>query len=45
MGDFGKTVFCLVDFSETLLAHGVMKISIAVKRILLRKMMTHLCSR
>ena len=29
MWDFGKTEFCLVDFSETLLAHGVMKISMA----------------
>jgi len=29
MGYFGKTEFCLVDFSETLPAHGVMKISMA----------------
>jgi hypothetical protein len=26
MGYFGKTVFCLVDFSETLLAHPMIKL-------------------
>jgi hypothetical protein len=29
MGDFGKTECCLMDFSGTLLAHGVMKIPMA----------------
>ena len=28
MGDFGKTECCLMDFSETLLAHPMMKLSI-----------------
>jgi len=26
MGDFGKTECCLMDFSETLLAHGVVRL-------------------
>jgi hypothetical protein len=26
MGDFGKKGFCLMDFSETLLAHPMMKL-------------------